>query len=124
VSKSWDINPFGLFFFVVMFIDIMARMLSKTKSWWLGGVIGLIIGALVTVIFSLGIAGIILSAIFGVLGWVFDFIVSKRGPWKGGGPGGLWLGGMGGTGGRGGFGGGFGGFGGGGSGGGGASGRW
>lgn len=123
-TSSWDFNPFAAFFFLVVVIDILVRILSKSKSWWLGGVIGAIIGGVITLVFALGLAGVILTVIFIVLGLIFDYVVSKKGPWKGGGPGGMWLGGFGSGSGGSGFGGGFGGFGGGSSGGGGASGRW
>ncbi|OHA19821.1 MAG: hypothetical protein A3C08_01775 [Candidatus Taylorbacteria bacterium RIFCSPHIGHO2_02_FULL_47_18] len=112
------------FFFFLFFIPLwLASILGRSKSWWAGGVVG-------------GIAGVVLSFIFGFLyigfaaivvlipvGLLFDFIVSRayaksvgrgmRPPW--------WIGGGGG---HGGFGGGFGGFGGGSSGGGGASGSY
>lgn len=109
------------YFFLLLFFALqwILVVLSRTKSWWLGGLWG-------------GIAAVILTAIYGwwlsipvlvVLGLLLDFLVSrnyqKRGPtswWAGGG----W--GPGGSSGSG--GGGFGGFGGGSFGGGGASGRW
>jgi uncharacterized protein len=106
-------------FFLLWIVSIFAR----SKSWWVGGVVGGILG-LIFRGFGFGLIGIIgLTA----LGLLLDFIVSRgynssmrnhtRPPWWTGG------GGMGGFGGgRG--GGGFGGFGGGRSGGGGASGRW
>lgn len=109
--------------FIVFVLIWVAAILGRSKSWWLGGVIGGIAGVVLTFIFGfwyIGLAGIVLLIPIGLL---FDFVVSKifsnsldagmRPPW--------WIGG-GGFG--GGAGGGFGGFGGGGSGGGGASGRW
>ncbi len=112
--------PYVFFFAFIVFQWLLA-ILGRTKSWWLGGVLG-------------GVGGIALVVFFGwwlsipvliVLGSFLDFIVSRnyhnRGAtswWAGGG----W--GPGGGGFRGGGGGGFGGFGGGSFGGGGASGRW
>lgn len=116
-----NINYAALFFFVVIIFNILARFLGKTKSWWLGGVIGACAGAVIGLILGFLYAGIISIFILTVLGLVFDFIVSKKGP-GGHGPNNLWFLGHGGHGGFG--GGGFGGFGGGMSGGGGASGRW
>lgn len=108
ISVMADIVPF-IFLMIFIFFSLM----SHSKSWWLGGVIGGFVG-----FFIAGLAGILL---FGIAGLVLDFILSKYfykkiGPGKGG----FFGGGFGG--GSGGFGGG--GFGGGGFGGGGASGRW
>lgn len=111
-SINWSrIFPYAIFVFIYL-----ASILSRSKSWWAGGVIGGILG----IIFY---SGIVFIVIYILLGLLFDFIVSRayskaitRGgvpPW--------WIGG-GGMG--GGHSGGFGGFGGGMSGGGGASGRW
>ncbi len=111
--------PF-LFFFGFMILQGLGAFLGRTKSWWLGGVLGFILGVILVIIFTwwIAIPGLV------ILGLIFDYIVSKtfgssgrrggfRGPWGGGGFGG---GGSGG--------GGFGGFGGGSFGGGGASGKW
>jgi uncharacterized protein len=68
-------------------------------------------------------AGIGAIVIFSILGFILDYVVSKRGPGSGNHLGGMWFG-PGGFGGNSGGGGGFGGFGGGFSGGGGASGKW
>jgi uncharacterized protein len=100
-----------IFFLIVNLIGVMAR----SKSWWLGGIIGAIIGG---ILFK-AITAVVIGS---VIGLIFDFLLSllagklPKGP--GGGP--MFFGG--GFGGRG--GGGFGGFGGGMSGGGGSSGRW
>ncbi len=102
-------------------LSAFIRLLSKSKSWWLGGVVGAIFGAIGGVIFGGLSLALILFFSFGFLGLIIDFFASKAGP-KGPG-GGLWFLG-GGSGGFGNGGGGFGGFGGGGSGGGGASGGW
>jgi uncharacterized protein len=128
---------FGLF---QWFISILGR----TKSWWLGGVIGAVLGLLV-MIFS-PIIGIVAMAMLTPLGLLFDFLISRayansvnqsysgaakhRGHHVGDAIGSIpwWAGGFWGPGGSGGDSGGgfgdFGGFGGGDSGGGGASGDW
>ncbi|MFZ2484680.1 MAG: TPM domain-containing protein [Minisyncoccia bacterium] len=111
-SNSWpwsDWIPY-LIFGLIYLVSILGR----SKSWWLGGIIGGILGY---VIFST----ILVAGICILVGLLFDFIVSRAyknslarhgtPPW--------WIGGGGG-----GHSGGFGGFGGGMSGGGGASGRW
>ena len=100
-----------------MFFIIIASVLGRTKSWWLGGVFGGIAGIVIGIMFGFVFTGILAIIGLTLLGLFFDFIVSKGHT----GGGGFW-GGFGG--GRGGSGGGFGGFGGGMSGGGGASGRW
>jgi len=111
----------GLVFFLFFAFQITVAILGRSKSWWLGGVLG-------------GIAGIVLTALYGwwwsipgltIIGLIIDFIVSKTGG-GGGGHGGrrrsssFYSGG----GRSGGSSGGFGGFSGGSFGGGGAGGRW
>ncbi len=108
---------------VFLFIYIGA-ILGRTKSWWLGGVIGGIAGVVIGFFFTSLIVGSISFIFLAIFGLIFDFSISKmyassvmRGmqpPW--------WIGG--GHRGSGGFGGGFGGFGGGGSGGGGGGGGY
>jgi uncharacterized protein len=115
-NEKIDVNFFQylpLIFFFVFFS--LGKFLAKTKSFWLGGVLGIGAGALIGLFLkSLG-PGLILAGVLGISGLFFDYIVSKKG-FKGG----PWLGGSG----FGSKGGGFGGFGGGRSGGGGASGGW
>ncbi len=108
----------GLFFFGIFLLQWFISILARSKSWWLGGVIGGVAGG----IFS-GFGGLIG---FGLVGLFIDFFVSHQFktsqstgsyPW--------WIGGKSGFGGGSSSGGGgFGGFGGGRSGGGGASGGW
>lgn len=117
--------------FLIAWIVIiyLGSFLGRTKSWWLGGVIGGVAGLALSFIFFTGIIIAISTGISAVAGLIFDYVVSKNYAyrkaqgkptdfWRSGG--GFWFGGRGG-----GFGsGGFGGFGGGISGGGGAGGRW
>lgn len=100
------------FFFFLFFS--LARILGKSKSFWLGGVLGAGAGALIGLWLSSLASGLIFAGILGLLGLGFDYLVSKHGGGKGGG---FFVGG-------GGFGSRGGGFGGGRSGGGGFSGRW
>lgn len=125
-----NIFPF-LIFFGLAFFQWLASILGRTKSWWLGGVLGGFIGGLFLVFLGLTLVWGFLTAVFIVFGLIFDFIVSKNygehkrgilsGPpdwWSGGtwGPGGgTWTSSSGGS---------FGGFGGGSSGGGGSSSSW
>ncbi len=105
---------------LIIFLGIqwLFAVLGRTKSWWLGGVVG-------------GVGGIVLSMLYGwflsipvliVLGLLLDFVISKNYHRRG--TNSFFVGGNWGPGGGGSSSGGFGGFGGGGFGGGGASGRW
>lgn len=104
---------------------ILWNVLGKTKAWWLGGVIGAVIGLVICFIKGFVLSNFILLGILAAVGFAFDFLasryygkISKGGNhfWFFGGP---RIGGGSGFG-----GGGFGGFGGGHSGGGGSGGRW
>jgi LemA protein len=114
----------GIFVVGLLLFQFLAAIFARSKSWWAGGVVGLIGGLGIGWYFALTLflAIPLLVGTMG-LGLLFDYLVSRtyqnsrisrtRPPW--------WIGGSG----RGGFGGGgFGGFGGGSSGGGGASGGW
>ena len=119
---------FEFFIFAFIILQWIIAILRRSKSWWGGGVLGVIIGGAIWIFGSLSLAfSIILFLFLTIFGLGLDFLVSRtyqkvkdKGghyPW--------WIGGGGGGGGFGGHGGGgFGGFGGGFSGGGGSSGRW
>lgn len=109
-------------YLVASVLSFVASILGRSKSWWLGGVLGVGVGGALSYVFTMGVIPI---AVMALIGLFFDFVVSRgyqksiengtRPPW--------W------TGGTGGFGGGssgssFGGFGGGSFGGGGSNGRW
>ena len=108
---------FGQFIFFLVFIgfDFLVAIFGRSKSWWLGGVVGAVIGIGLGAMYVWWWSVPLLAG----LGLLFDFIVSKMGPRKGR-RGGIWFGGPGGQGG----GGGFGGFIGGSFGGGGGGGKW
>lgn len=116
----------GTWIYIGIFIFLwLVSILGRSKSWWLGGVLGAIAGIIITIFFVTIVTGVFLTIILTLFGLLFDFVVSKtyvssisrggRPPW--------WIGGGFGGGGFGGHGG-FGGFGGGMSGGGGSSGGW
>lgn len=121
-TGNWNVNFPAIFFIGFILLNALARILGRTKSWWLGGVIGAAIGTVIGLIWGFVPVGIIAILILTLLGLVFDYLVSKHppGPGRGGGFWPIFFGGRGGSG----SGGGFGGFGGGMSGGGGASGKW
>ncbi len=129
-AKNMSFN--AIFFIIIAIFYLLSalwRGLAKSKSWWQGGVLGGAIGLIIALIFfrTLLIL-VILPAVIGVFGLLFDFLVSRvlpqPSPIKKG-RNNLWFFGGGGHNGFGGSsGGGFGGFGGGMSGGGGSSGSW
>lgn len=130
-SNSFKLNFDTIIAIIIgLFYVLMGlwRYLAKSKSWWQGGVLGLVIGLVIALIFLRTLVYlIILPVIVALLGLFADFMVSRVLPQPkvdGKNSNNIWfLGGGGGSG--GGFGGGgFGGFGGGGSGGGGSSGGW
>ncbi|MDD5751860.1 MAG: TPM domain-containing protein [Candidatus Peribacteraceae bacterium] len=112
--------PFGFFiFFGIILLQVLTAFLGRSKSWWLGGVIGAVVGFVLALIFTWWWSVPLLV----LIGLFIDFIASKTyKPGKRRRGGGFWMGG-GGMG-SGSSGGGFGGFSGGSFGGGGAGGRW
>ncbi|OGZ54545.1 MAG: hypothetical protein A3B25_02475 [Candidatus Ryanbacteria bacterium RIFCSPLOWO2_01_FULL_48_26] len=117
--ETLEIIASGIFFVAMWLASILAR----SKSWWAGGVLGGVIGMVLSIIYGFFFFGLGALLLFIPLGLLFDFVVSRgyeRGKMRGHIP--WWAGGRSGIGGHG--NGGFGGFGGGSSGGGGASGGW
>jgi len=118
-------NFFDLIFFFPFVFIVLVRILGRTKSWWLGGVLGGAVGVIILGFLKTSlIVGAISSAVFIGFGLFFDYLLSRvgeRARSKGDKP---WWDKNNHNGGGGFFGGGFGGGGGGFSGGGGASGRW
>jgi uncharacterized protein len=123
-SESGSIPWPFILFMGFLGIDALAAFLGRTKSWWLGGVMGALLG----VVFLLAFGWWLSIPLLVVCGLLFDYVVSKLFPASNArrrsrrGGGGFYGGGFGGRGGGG--GGGFGGFSGGSFGGGGAGGRW
>lgn len=127
-NNFWGMSfDFGFVFYIIIFGFMwLASVLGKSKSWWLGGVVGVVIGIIIGLFKGFLYFGIVAIVVLMPLGLLFDFIVSKNYqkskatgiiPW--------WMGGgHGGSSGKGFGGGGFGGFSGGSSGGGGSSGNW
>lgn len=122
-----------IFWLIIIGLSVLNglwRYLAKSRSWWQGGIIGLIVGLFITLIFFRTVVYLIVIPIVCTLfGFGSDYLVSRvlpkpKPPRRGGPGGGFWIGGGGSGFGGGSSGGGFGGFGGGSSGGGGASGGW
>jgi hypothetical protein len=83
-STSSSGAGFGwIFFLVIIVLNVLSQLLGKTKSWWLGGVIGAFVGGIIGLIWGFFNAGIIAIPILVVLGLLFDFIVSKHPPRSG-----------------------------------------
>ena len=116
-EEGSDFPPAAIFF-VFILLQWLFAIMARTKSWWLGGIVGFILGVILTVIFALWLT----IPLMVMLGLGLDYLISKnfqsRSKTK------WWAGGGWGPGGSGGGSGGFGGFGGGSFGGGGAGGRW
>lgn len=121
-----------LLWFIGSVAVYLASFMARTKSIWLGGVVGAVIGIIVGLVIGGVVVMLLTSVALGVFGLILDWWLSrnytnlkkigkKTDWWTTGG--GFFGGGFGGGGGGGG-GGGFGGFGGGNSGGGGSSGSW
>jgi uncharacterized protein len=127
-----DKTPLSLQSILILFVvvaEFLVSILSRSKSWWLGGVIGGVFGALLSYSNLLGISlplGSVVTIFLCLIGLLFDYVVSReyaksvlsgsRTPWWiGGNPGGYHGTSNGSS---------FSGFGGGRSGGGGASGSW
>jgi uncharacterized protein len=72
-------NLFPLFFiFGFGIFQWLASVLGRTKSWWLGGVLGAMVGALVIGFAGLSILTELAVLILSLLGFLFDFFVSKN----------------------------------------------
>lgn len=121
-DSASQIDPFGLIIFGLFALQFLASILAQSKEWWSGGIVGAVAGVVVSSLFGWWLlGGIVLTANLMIFGLIFDYLVSKMGPFTSGGS--SWTSGSGGLSG-GSASGGFGGFGGGSSGGGGASGGW
>jgi len=59
----------GIIIFIVVFGWLILSILSASKSWWLGGVFGGVIG-----FFVIGLTG---AFLIGILGLILDFFLSK-----------------------------------------------
>ena len=73
-SISPDAFMGAIFFFFFFVIPWMAAILGRSKSWWLGGVIGFIL-ALILFFFLIKTLFVFLLTIIGL---VFDYLVSKN----------------------------------------------
>jgi uncharacterized protein len=83
-SSFFDwLNPeviFLGFFFLISILQWIGAILSRTKSWWLGGIIGFVVGAISFLFLSFIFAWFI-SVFLSLLGFIFDYFVSKNYIW-------------------------------------------
>lgn len=123
ISLNSNVIFFSFFILITLFRGLFVLM-ARTKSWWLGGVLGAIAAGAIGAFFASLLATGILAVILIPFGLLIDYAVSRAAGKMLGRDHRIWWGGPFSGRGGGGIGGGFGGFGGEGSGGGGASGRW
>ena len=69
---DFDLIWFGLFFLVWM-----SSIFARSKSWWAGGVVGLIIG-IILIFFTSWLIGLIAALFLTPLGFLLDYFVSKN----------------------------------------------
>jgi uncharacterized protein len=69
-------NWFGLLFFAFIGFQWLVSILARSKSWWLGGVVGGLIGILITIFVSANL--LLLTPVLIILGLLLDYIVSKE----------------------------------------------
>jgi uncharacterized protein len=75
-AGNWGNFIWLIFFGILSLGRIFAIFLGRTKSWWMGGVLGAL-GGLVVLLFSSIGAGIAAIVGFALLGLLFDYLVSK-----------------------------------------------
>ncbi len=69
----------GIGFWALIIISIFFQWLGSTKSWWLGGVLGVGVGLIVGLIFFRWWGVVVFPIGLGVFGLILDFILSKIG---------------------------------------------
>lgn len=65
----------GVGFFLISWL---AAILGRTKSWWTGGIIGGVIGALIVIGMGVTLVSIGALLFFAAIGLLFDFVVSNN----------------------------------------------
>lgn len=66
-----------ILFSVVFIVPFVGSILARSKNWWAGGVIGGIVGVILMVFWSFTIGSIVAAVILSILGFIFDFLVSR-----------------------------------------------
>lgn len=74
------------FMFVFVIFPVLGGILGRTKSWWLGGVLGVVSGLIVAWFISVSFPSlgwirygsfVLAPVVLGIAGLIFDYIVSK-----------------------------------------------
>lgn len=76
-SNWWDLLVIALIFGAFIF-SWVGSMLARSKSWWAGGVIGLMIGVALLVMFSWAMWAFVVALGVTLGGFLFDYLVSKN----------------------------------------------
>ncbi len=67
-----------IFFFGIILFQWLSSVLGRTKSWWLGGLLGAIVGAVILFLFGAVILYFAVALTLTLLGLIFDYFVSKN----------------------------------------------
>ena len=67
-----------LFFIGTIFLSYLSSFLSRSKRWWPGGIIGAVLGIILGVFLASIVTSILAALGLGILGLIFDFILSKN----------------------------------------------
>ncbi len=65
----------GFIFMAMLGLNWLAALFGRTKSWWLGGVVGGVFGIILTILYSWWLS----IPLMVVLGLIFDYLASKGG---------------------------------------------
>lgn len=79
-SASWSLEGMANFFIFIFFIVInyLFSFLARSKSWWLGGVIGVACGVTLGFLFFEGLSILFSAFGFGGFGLILDYALSKN----------------------------------------------
>lgn len=77
-ESEGDDGMWILFFIGVIFLSYLSSFLARSKRWWPGGVIGAILGIILGGFLASVVISILAAIGLGILGLIFDFILSKN----------------------------------------------
>ncbi len=67
-----------LFVIGVIFLSYLSSFLARSKRWWPGGIIGAILGVVSGIFLASVVISVLAAVGLGILGLIFDFILSKN----------------------------------------------
>lgn len=67
-----------IFFFGIILFQWLSSVLGRSKSWWLGGLLGAIVGAVIVFFLGVVVVYVALAFLLTLLGLIFDYFVSKN----------------------------------------------